>query len=81
MAAKLFWAVAACFIRFSLLVLYYRLLSHIDALQRRTWKWVLHGTTFFNLGIFFSYVFTVTFHCRLVLSLGSSVSAANRLRK
>lgn len=63
MAAKTFFAVASSFIRFSLLVLYYRLLAHINASQQRTWKWVLHAATFYNIGVFLSYVFTITFAC------------------
>ncbi|KIW02937.1 uncharacterized protein PV09_05983 [Verruconis gallopava] len=63
MAAKLFWAVAASFIRFALLALYYRLLSHIDILHRGMYKWVLHAATFFNIGILLSYLGTIIFDC------------------
>lgn len=72
-AAKLFWAVAASFCRFSLLALYYRLLDHIDGLYQRTYKWVLHAATFFNVGILLSYLGVIIFDCAYVVSLELSV--------
>ncbi|TID13469.1 hypothetical protein E6O75_ATG11385 [Venturia nashicola] len=59
-AAKIFWTTASTFIRLSILVLYYRLLEHVQVQQ---YRWVLHINTLFIAGIYMSYLGTTIFAC------------------
>ncbi|QDS76340.1 hypothetical protein FKW77_002789 [Venturia effusa] len=59
-AAKMFWCSASAFIRLSILVLYYRLLEHV---QIRKYRWVLHLSVAFVVGIYLCYLGTTIWAC------------------
>ncbi|KAF2395935.1 hypothetical protein EJ06DRAFT_560395 [Trichodelitschia bisporula] len=57
---KIFWTTSSSAVRLSLLVLYYRLLNHLDL---RKYRWVVHAATFLVVGIYLSYLGTIVFAC------------------
>src|ERR1700712_4033058 len=63
--AKIFWASCSACVRLSLLVLYYRLLNHLDMKNWR-YRWAIHVNTFIVVGILMSYIFTTVFACNSV---------------
>lgn len=60
MAAKVLFLAAAAFIRFALLLFYFRLVSDTNL---REFKWALHGTVYFNFSTFVIFTFLAIFQC------------------
>jgi hypothetical protein len=60
--AKIFWACCSIGVRLSLLVMYYRLLNHLD-MHNWKYRWAIHTNVFILFGILFSYIFTTIFAC------------------
>jgi hypothetical protein len=63
--AKIFWACCSTSVRLSLLVLYYRLLNHLDVHNWR-YRLAIHSSVFLVVGILFSYIFTTIFACNSI---------------
>ncbi|QDS68660.1 hypothetical protein FKW77_001990 [Venturia effusa] len=59
-AARLFWCTSSTCVRLSILVLYYRLVEHVQVRQH---KWILHVTTIFVILIYLTYLGTIIFAC------------------
>jgi hypothetical protein len=58
---RIFWGMASCFVRFSVICLYYRLIKSCAA--PRHYFWIMHVTTICNIIIFFFYLFAGIFPC------------------
>jgi hypothetical protein len=61
MSAKVLFTVAVTFIRFALLLFYFRLVNDTGL---KHFKWALHGTVYFNFTICIVFIFISIFQCR-----------------